>query len=96
MTYTKEKINKYIDTCVNDMIGTVKFTREEILHRDGAKSARRWCLGEIKSEYDRGHGVLLFNLCYMKEITEYEYDEIYERLSEGREKAEELMWETVK
>ena len=96
MTYTKEKISKYIDACINDMIGTVIFTRDTILPRDGKDSAREWCLREIECEHERGHGVLLFNLCYVKEITESEYDDIYARLSEGREKAEGLMWDTVR
>ena len=96
MTYTKDKINRYIDTCINDMIGTVKFCKEMLFDIYGIEDTRRWCLDDIRSEYERGHGAILFIHCYLKEITEYEYDEIYARLKEGQEKAEELMWETIK
>ena len=76
----QNKIYAFINDLIDDMDSTVRYSIQE-------RTGRAWCIAELDDEYQKGFGTLLFCKCYEHSITDYEYENLLDKLFSAEQDA---------
>ena len=76
----QNSIYRFIDDLIGDMDNTVRYSIQE-------RTGRAWCIAELDDEYQKGFGALLFCKCYEHSITDYEYENLLDKLFNAQQDA---------
>lgn len=91
MTHANEAITRYINSEIESMEHTIRFTAEkEWKNTTPTKSEyARW---SVNGTYNNAYGALIYAYIYAKEITEEQFTELKEKLFAAHSRIERETW----